>query len=258
VIRTALESRAGGLVARVTLDNPRKLNIFTRAALAQLAEAMREVEANERVRAVVITGAGDKAFVGGADLEALGSLDPASAREFIGLVHDACAAMRDCPLPVIARINGWCLGAGLELVACCDLRIAADSANFGMPEVRLGIPSVVEAAVLPRLIGAGRARWLVMTGLNIGAAEALAWGLVEKVAPAAQLDAAVNAALDAIVAGEPKAMRAQKRLCRIWEESTLAESVRVSIDEFARSYDSDEPNRRVAALRSARANKKPR
>ena len=114
LIRTALEARAGGLVARITLDNPRKLNILTRAALAALAQAMREVEANERVRAVVVTGAGDKAFVGGADLEALGALDPASAREFIGQIHGACAAMRDCPLPVIARINGWCLGAGLE------------------------------------------------------------------------------------------------------------------------------------------------
>ena len=252
MIRTALESRAGGLVARVTLDNPRKLNIFTRAALAQLAEAMREVEANERVRAVVITGAGDKAFVGGADLEALGSLDPASAREFIGLVHDACAAMRDCPLPVIARINGWCLGAGLELAACCDLRIAADTAAFGMPEVRLGIPSVVEAAVLPRLIGAGRARWLVLTGETIDAREALAWGLVEKIVDSKDLSASVNSALDAILAGSDEAIRAQKRLCKLWEEAPLAESIRASIDEFARSYESGEPNRRVAAFRAAR------
>jgi enoyl-CoA hydratase/carnithine racemase len=89
--------------------------------------------------------------------------------------------VRDCPVPVIARINGWCLGAGLEIAASCDLRIAADNAVFGMPEVRLGIPSVVEAALLPRLVGAGRARWLVMTGETIGAAEALVWGLVEKI-----------------------------------------------------------------------------
>jgi enoyl-CoA hydratase/carnithine racemase len=258
MISVALDPHGGALVARVTLDDPARLNCLGHDALGQLVADMRALDHDPRIRAVVLTGAGDKAFCGGADLAALGGLNPSTARVFIGKIHAACAAMRDCPVPVIARINGWCLGAGLELVACCDLRIAADSANFGMPEVRLGIPSVVEAAVLPRLIGAGRARWLVMTGLNIGAAEALAWGLVEKVAPAAQLDATVNAALDAIVAGEPKAIRAQKRLCRLWEESTLAESVRVSIDEFARSYDSDEPNRRVAALRSARAKKKPR
>ena len=252
LIRTALEARAGGLVARITLDNPRKLNILTRAALAALAQAMREVEANERVRAVVVTGAGDKAFVGGADLEALGALDPASAREFIGQIHAACAAMRDCPLPVIARINGWCLGAGLELAASCDLRIAADSAAFGMPEVRLGIPSVVEAAMLPRLIGAGRARWLVLTGETIDAQAALNWGLIEKMSKSDALDSDVNSALDAILAGSDEAIRAQKRLCKLWEEAPLAESVHASIDEFARAYESGEPGRRVAAFRAAR------
>jgi len=255
MISVALEPRGGALVARVTLDNPRKLNIFTRAALAALVETMREVEANDRVRAVVITGAGDKAFVGGAELEALGSLDASSARAFIGLVHDACAAMRDCPLPVIARINGWCLGAGLEIAACCDLRIASSTAAFGMPEVRLGIPSVVEAAMLPRLVGTGRARWLVMTGETIGAAEALVWGLVEKIFDAKDLDSGVNSALDAILAGEPAAIRAQKRLCNLWEEAPLYESIEVSIDAFAKSYEQGEPNRRVAAFRAARKKK---
>jgi len=256
MIRSELETRGGGLVARITLDHPSKLNIFTRAALAQLAEKMREVERNERVRAVVLTGAGDKAFCGGADLETLGALDPQSAREFIGLIHGACAAMRDCPVPVIARVNGWCLGAGLELAAACDLRIAADTAAFGMPEVRLGIPSVVEAALLPRLVGAGRARWLVLTGETIGAQEALAWGLVEKVASPEHLDSRVNGALDAILAGGAEAIRAQKRLCKLWEEAPLEASVRASVEELARSYESDEPRRRVDAFRRAR--RKPR
>ncbi len=256
MISVALEPRGGALVARVTLDNPAKLNILSADAAAQLAADMRALEHDSRIRAVVLAGAGPKAFAGGADLEALGSLNPATARVFIGRIHDACAAMRECPVPVIARIHGWCLGAGLELAAACDLRIAADDAKFGMPEVRLGIPSVVEAALLPRLIGAGRARWLVMTGEHIGAAEALAWGLVEKVCSPGELDDQVNKALDAILAGEPKAIRAQKRLCKTWEETTLAESVRVSIEEFSRAYDSDEPNRRVAALRAKRRKKK--
>jgi enoyl-CoA hydratase/carnithine racemase len=160
--------------------------------------------------------------------------------------------VRDCAVPVIARVNGWCLGAGLELAACCDLRIAADTAAFGMPEVRLGIPSVVEAAMLPRLVGAGRARWLVLTGEVVGCSEALAWGLIEKAVKAKDLDKSVNQTLDAVLAGDPEALRAQKRLCKLWEEAPLAESVRVSIDEFARSYESGEPRRRVAAFRKAR------
>jgi len=151
--------------------------------------------------------------------------------------------------------NGWCLGAGLELAACCDLRLAADVAAFGMPEVRLGIPSVVEAAVLPRLVGAGRARWLVMTGESIGAAEALVWGLVEKICAFEELDFQINKTLDAILAGDPQAIRAQKRLCKLWEEAPLAESIRISIDEFAQSYESGEPNRRVATFRAARRKK---
>lgn len=251
-VRTALEARGDGSVARVTLDNPRKLNILDRDSLVALADGMRAVERNERVRAVVLTGAGEKAFAGGVDLEALGALDPQSAREFIGLVHDACAAMRDCPVPVIARINGWCLGAGLELAAACDLRIAADTAAFGMPEVRLGIPSVVEAALLPRLVGAGRARWLVLTGETISAQEALAWGLIEKMAGTGQLDTVVNAALDAILAGGAEAIRAQKRLCKLWEEAPLEASVRASVEEFARAYETGEPRRRIEAFRRAR------
>jgi enoyl-CoA hydratase len=253
VIETALESRPGGVVARITIDRPAKLNIFTPSTLKAFIRAIKDTNSN--VRAVVVTGAGEKAFVGGADLETLGSLDPASAREFITLIHDACAAVRDCPVPVVARINGWCLGAGLELAACCDLRIAADRAAFGMPEVRLGIPSVVEAAVLPRLIGAGRARWLVLTGETIGAAEALVWGLVEKICAFDELDHEVDKALDAILAGEPAAIRAQKRLCKLWEEAPLYESIEVSIDEFSKSYASGEPNRLIATFRAARKKK---
>jgi enoyl-CoA hydratase/carnithine racemase len=256
LIRTALETRAGGLVARVSIDNPAKLNILTRDSLRRFAEEMHALEGKPGLRAIVVTGAGEKAFIGGADLETLGALDPASAREFIGLVHAACAAVRDCPLPVLARINGWCLGAGLELAASCDLRIAADTAAFGMPEVRLGIPSVVEAALLPRLVGAGRARWLVLTGESIDAKQALDWGLIEQAVEKEKLDQEVDHVLDAILAADPEALRAQKRLCRLWEEAPLAESIRASIDEFARAYESGEPNRRVAAFRKARGGKR--
>ena len=254
-IRTELDERAGGVVARVTIEQPAKLNILTPSTLQALTREIKKSAKNPLLRAVVLTGAGEKAFIGGADLATLGSLEPKSARKFITLIHDACAAMRDCPVPVVARINGWCLGAGLEIAACCDLRIASSTAAFGMPEVRLGIPSVVEAAMLPRLVGTGRARWLVMTGGTIGAAEALVWGLIEKMAPLEHLDTEVNRALDAILAGEPAAIRAQKRLCKRWEEAPLADSVRVSIDEFAKSYKSGEPRRRIDAFRSARKRK---
>jgi enoyl-CoA hydratase len=106
--------------------------------------------------------------------------------------------------------------------------------------------------VLPRLIGAGRARWLVMTGDTIGAGEALVWGLIEKMAPPEHLDTEVDRALDSLLAGDPAAMRQQKALCKLWEEAPLYESVAVSIDAFAKSYEKGEPNRLIAAFRAAR------
>ena len=251
-VRCEFEARGEAEVARLTIDNPKKLNILGREALAGIVDAMRAIERNDQVRAVVVTGAGEKAFIGGARIEELAALDPASAREFITLVHDACAAMRDYPLPVIARVNGYCIGAGLELAAACDFRIASANASFSMPEVRLAIPSVVEAALLPRLIGSGRARWLVLTGEAIDAGEALDWGLVERVVAPEALDAAVDAALDAILASNADVLRAQKRLCRMWEEAPLEASIRASIDEFSRAYESGAPARAIAQFQAAR------
>ncbi|HTN26251.1 MAG TPA: enoyl-CoA hydratase [Burkholderiales bacterium] len=251
-VRCEFEARGEAQVARLTIDNPKKLNILGREALGGIVDAMRAIERNDQVRAVVVTGAGEKAFIGGARIEELAALDPASAREFITLVHDACAAMRDYPLPVIARVNGYCIGAGLELAAACDFRIASANASFSMPEVRLAIPSVVEAALLARLIGTGRARWLVLTGEAIDAGEALDWGLVERVVAPEALDAAVDAALDAILASNADVLRSQKRLCRMWEEAPLDASIRASIDEFSRAYESGAPARAIAQFQAAR------
>ena len=249
-VSSRVERRTAGLVARLTIEREAKLNSLDSATLEGIAQAMRELPGE--VRAVVLTGAGARAFAGGASVDELAALDPVTAREFITRVHDACDALRECPVPVIARVNGYCLGAGLELAAACDLRIAAAEAVFGMPEVRLGVPSVVEAALLPRLIGAGRARWLVLTGENIGAAQALEWGLVERVVPAAQLDAAVEAALGALLAAGDAALRAQKRLCKLWEEAPLGQCVHESIDEFARAYAGEAPQRMIGEFLKAR------
>jgi enoyl-CoA hydratase/carnithine racemase len=244
-VRTALEERAGGRVARVTLANPAKLNALDAAAILELTETLRAFAGDARLRAVVLTGAGDKAFSGGVDVGELGATTPATAREGITRLHRCIGAVRECPVPVIARVNGYCIGGALELAAACDLRVAADHARFGMPEVRLGIPSVIEAALLPRLMGAGRARWLLLTGELIDAAEALRWGLVERVVAAQGLDAEVDQALDSILEGGAGAIRAQKRLNRAYEELPFAEAVALSIDAFEESYGTGEPARLI-------------
>ena len=147
------------------------------------------------------------------------------------------------PIPVIARIEGYALGAGLEIAASCDLRIASAGAKFGMPEVKVGIPSVIHAALLPRLIGWGRARWLIMTAENIDAATALAWGLVDVVAQPGGLDAAVEHTVKSLLECGQEALRAQKALLRHWAELPLKESVDLSIGVFGKSFLTDEPKR---------------
>jgi enoyl-CoA hydratase/carnithine racemase len=243
LIRTVLQERAGGRVALLMIANPAKLNALCAGAIRELTATMLGLAGDAQLRAVVITGAGDKAFSGGVDVEDLGATTAATAREGITRLHRCISAVRECPVPVIARINGYCIGGALELAAACDLRIAADHARLGMPEVRLGIPSVIEAALLARLMGAGRARWLLLSGELIDAAEALHWGLVERVVNAGALDAEVDQVLDAILAGGAQAIRAQKRLNRAYEERPFAEAVALSIDEFERAYASGEPQR---------------
>jgi enoyl-CoA hydratase/carnithine racemase len=160
--------------------------------------------------------------------------------------------VRAIPVPVIARVNGYCLGAGLEVAAGCDLRVASTRAMFGMPEVKVGMPSVIEAALLPRLVGVGHTAELVLLGENIDAARALAIGLVEKVVPPDELDAAVDAWLDAIVAAGPQAVRLQKALMREWERLPLDAAIRAGIASYRTSVAGGEPARMLAAFTARR------
>ncbi len=243
-------------VAEVTIDHAGKLNILDRALMAELVAATERLAAAEGLRAIVLRGAGDKAFIGGADLREMAALDAASAAPFITALHQVCDGLRRLPVPVVARIDGYALGAGLEIAASCDLRIASDRTVFGMPEVRVGIPSVIEAALLPRLIGWGRARRLLLTGETIGAAEAERWGLVERVVPAAALDDAVAETLAQLLAAGPRALALQKALMRDWEEGGVIGAIERGISSFAEAFTTDEPRRMMRAFLDARERRK--
>lgn len=252
------EERPRGPVAYVTFDRPRKLNSLSSALMEELTGTFQGLAADLHLRAVVLTGAGDRAFTGGANLDEMAALSgPAEARAFIGLVHGCCQAIRDAPAPVIARINGYCLGAGLEMAAACDLRIASDTAVFGMPEVKLGLPSVVEAALLPSLIGWGRARRILYTGETFGAAEALAWGLVEEVQTPALLDAAVEALIGQLLEAEPRAVRLQKALMQRWEELPMSQAIAAGVKAFEDAWTTPEPAQAMAAFLARRQAAKP-
>lgn len=247
------DERPQGVVARVIVSNRRKLNTLDAALMDAFIAALAQLADEDRLRAIVLTGAGSKAFIGGADIGEMGAIaDETQARGFITRVHGCCDAVRAAPVPVIARIEGYALGAGLEIAASCDIRVASDTAVFGMPEVKLGIPSVVEAALLPSLVGWGRAREMMYLGETFAAEDALRWGLVEHVAPAAALDRTVAAWLDKLLAAQPRAVRLQKRLMRQWEELPLKAAVERGIDCFVSAYETDEPAAAMRAFLEAR------
>jgi len=242
------EQPEDGYVVRLTIDNTGKLNSLNRALMTQIVQTVGGLAADRQLRLAILTGAGDRAFVGGADIGEIAALDHTTARSFITLVHRCCDAFRRLPVPVIARIDGYTLGAGLELACACDLRVASERSVFGMPEVRIGIPSVVEAALLPKLIGQGRARRLLFTGETISAAEALAWGLVDVVVPPNELDEAVGRLARPILAAGPRAIRLQKSLILDWEELPTAAAIERGIDCFVSAFDTDEPARMARAM----------
>jgi enoyl-CoA hydratase/carnithine racemase len=243
------ERRPSGNVAHLVYDHARRLNVLAPPGLLDLTEAFLALAREDDLRCVVFSGAGGKAFIGGADINHMaGMKHPDDGRRFITMIHRLCQAIRDCPVPVIARMEGYTLGAGLEVAAACDIRIAADDAHFGMPEVKVGIPSVVEAALLPRLIGWGRTSWLLLTAETIDAPTAERWGMVERVVAAHDLDRAVERCVASIVEATPLAVRAQKRLMRRWERLSLDEAVQAGIDAFAHSVGDGEHLERMTAF----------
>jgi enoyl-CoA hydratase/carnithine racemase len=217
------------------------LNIIGTPAITDLLDALERLGADPQLRVLVLRGSGDRAFIGGADIGEMVNLGPVTAEAFISALAGLCDAVATMPVPVIARLSGWCLGGGLEVALACDIRICEAGAMFGMPEVKVGIPSVIHAALLPRLIGTARANWLLLCCENIGAAQAEQWGLVHERVAATELDERIRARAAALAALPPQALRQQKRLLRHWQTVPLAQAIRDSVGEFGAAYASGEP-----------------
>ena len=232
---------AVGKIVTITYDREAKLNSLTTEAIHELSGSFRSITEDPNTRAVILTGAGTKAFVGGADITELSHMNTDTARIFISSLHDLFVTIRNFPVPVIASINGYALGAGLELAASCDIRIASETAVFGMPEVRVGVPSVIEAALLPRLIGWGKSNYLLLTGENINAETAYDWGFLERLTKTNKLASESIEIAESIVASGPHAIRAQKELIRQWETLSLEDGIEAGISAFSNAYTTDEP-----------------
>jgi enoyl-CoA hydratase len=231
----------GAPVVELIFDRPDKRNALNRTLLRAATAAVREASALADLRALVVRGAGP-VFMAGADIDEMRQLKtPAQATAFIGELHALCQALRDVPVPTIALIQGAALGGGLEVAAACDLRIGTADSRYGMPEVRVGLPSVIEAALLQRLIGWGRAADLVLFGHTVAASEALSWGLLNAVVEANALDDALRAKLVELQRCDPMAVRKQKELMRVWERGDLAASIDHSVAVFGSVFENGAP-----------------
>lgn len=243
-----IDNEHDGQVVRLTVSRPEKLNAMNSPILEALRGIFDLLSEERGLRAMVICGAGERAFIGGADIGEMADLDETDAEAFISGIQRTFRAIRDFPVPVIAEIDGFCLGAGMELAAACDIRLASTRASFAMPEVRVGLPSVIEAALIPRLVGEGRAAWLMLTGEAIDAETAAAWGFVEHLAPPEGLAALTATTLEAICAAGPEAVRMQKALLRSWQEMPPEDAIRTSIPAFARAFETGEAHRMLTGF----------
>jgi enoyl-CoA hydratase len=253
--RFAKIGRDGGLV-NIELINSKPLNIVGSAAIEELTEAFRTISQDSDVRVVVLRGAGEKAFIGGADINEMVTLDRSSGEAFIRRLAGLCEAIRECPVPVIARLAGWCLGGGLEVAMCCDLRIAESGAKFGMPEVAVGIPSVIHSALMPALIGASHAAWVLLTGETIDATTAATWGLVHEVTAPEELDNRIAKLTAKLIGFGPHAVRQQKRLLSKWFDMTVHGAIEDSIEQFGLAFLTGEPQHHMQQFLSRKNDKK--
>ncbi|KAA2285714.1 enoyl-CoA hydratase/isomerase family protein [Arenimonas fontis] len=228
-------------VRRITVNRPDKLNALNRATLSELHLAFHAAGADEGVRAVVLTGAGAKAFVAGADIAEMNGLSPVQAREFSRLGQTLMQRIETLGKPVIARINGFALGGGLELAMACHLRIAADSAKLGQPEVNLGlIPGFGGTQRLLRLCGRGAALELCLTGNPVDAARAVQLGLLTRAVPAERLDAEVDALASALAQAAPQALRGILDAVTIGGEAGLATGLDYETQAFALAFSTED------------------
>ena len=249
--KNLLTSQRGG-IARITVNSPGKANSLDRETVAELKLAFESLGHLPETRVVVLTGAGERAFIGGADINVLESLTPSSAEPFIRSLHEMMHAVRSMPVPALAEVNGHALGAGLELMMACDIAIAAEHAMLGMPEVKLGMPSVIEAALMTPILGLMRTRELLLTGDNISAQEAWRIGLVNQVVKSEELPGAVGAMCRRLMSNPAGGVRVQKQLINRWLNLPMDEAIEAGVRSFMSAYSTGEPGAAIADFKAKR------
>jgi enoyl-CoA hydratase len=238
----------------LTIDRPEKLNALNRQVIAEIASAAEEVWNQPGVHALIVTGAGEKSFVAGADIAEMRDMRLEEARAFARAGHAALDALENLPIPVIAAVHGFALGGGCELALACDFIYASEKAKFGQPDVKLGvIPGFGGTQRLLRRVGNAMARELVMTGAMIDAQEALRIGLVNKVLPADKLLDAARETAKVVASMGPLAVAEAKKVLREGEGRLLRDANALEIDGFAGCFETEDQKEGMQAFLERRS-----
>jgi enoyl-CoA hydratase/carnithine racemase len=247
-VTSLVRVEVAGWVATVTLDRPEALNAISTELAIALAEAVEPLATDPAVRAVVLTGAGERAFCVGADLKQRAGFDDHGWFVQREAFRRGFAAVRRCPLPTVAAVSGFALGGGTELALACDLVVAADDASFGLPEVRLGlVPAGGGTQLLVRRVGRSVAKDLVLTGRRVPASEAHRLGLVDRVVPRGEVLAAATALAAEIAANAPTAVRMAKWALDLGADLALEAAMEVEDEAWRRAVLSDDRREGIAA-----------
>lgn len=236
-----------GPVATITLNRPQVLNAVTWCLLEEIEDALKKIGKNDDIIVVVITGAG-RAFCAGIDIDEVKDDDMMASRAIGRRIHETNRAVRMLTKPVIAKVRGACLGAGLELAISCDMIISTEDARFGLPHMHIGIPSIVEAAILPQAIGIMRTKELCFTADFWDGRKAEQVGLVNHAVPADQLDTEVTKLATKLAGWSPLAMSVQKEIINKWMDTDLQSAIDFSINSVAISFGSEDQKEGMAAF----------
>lgn len=225
-------------VRRIYFDRPEKLNALKREDIVEARTLVEE--ACSSMDALVFSGVGERAFSSGVHLDEFLGLTPGGARAFISDLKALLEVVRRAPVPTVCAVNGYCLGGAMELAMACDIRVAVKHARFGMPEIKVGIPSVLDAALLQRHVGLSVAKEMLLTGDLYGAEELERYGFLNKVVQEDELEEEVNDFLGRMTAHSRSALAAQKRLFETWQNAGLQEAIHASMNEFALAFGEEE------------------
>jgi len=237
-------------IARITINRPEKRNALNQAVRLELRQALRDIEEDDSIRVAIVTGAGDKAFIGGADITELKEMTPIACEARAStLGQQLYTEIENLRVPVIAMINGFCLGGGCEIAMCCDIRVASENARLGQPEINIGIfPGGGGTQRLPRLVGWGKAKELLYTGRIIDAAEAERIGLVDKVVPADELGSTVTELAETIAGKSPVIIRLLKKAITRGMYSNLPDGLAYDKSTFSLCFATDDHHEGITAF----------